>query len=238
MSTTPSRGAWIEEDKSTDSTVKMALVRYGLMVIAVILAIVSVFTVNSMLSTRSQNLQAQQVRIHELENNITTKDEEKAKERQVVVEQATGGLDRSRVNNDQKKIEELMGLVFEWQSMDGYMKNRKTVMDSYNIPQDSTFMVDFMPGEIEGVSREAPNGEMIYAFDKDLASKLDSVDTYVTDINGDTYSYFAVVQAHTTAEDNTTTQNFYATVFYDVVRDTIVNIEPNTVVGEVTDTGV
>lgn len=238
MSTTPSRGAWIEEDKNTDSTVKMALVRYGLMVIAVILAIVSVFTVNSMLSTRSQTLQAQQVRIHELENNIATKDEEKAKERQVVVEQATGGLDRSRVNNDQKKIEELMGLVFEWQSMDGYMKNRKTVMDSYNIPQDSTFMVDFMPGEIEGVSREAPNGEMIYAFDKDLASKLDSVDTYVTDINGDTYSYFAVVQAHTTAEDNTTTQNFYATVFYDVVRDTIVNIEPNTVVGEVTDTGV
>lgn len=238
MSTTPSRGAWIEEDKSTDSTVKMALVRYGLMVIAVILAIVSVFTVNSMLSTRSENLEAQQVRIHELENNIATKDEEKAKERQVVVEQATGGLDRSRVNNDQKKIEELMGLVFEWQSMDGYMKNRKTVMDSYNIPQDSTFMVDFMPGEIEGVSREAPNGEMIYVFDKDLASKLDSVDTYVTDINGDTYSYFAVVQAHTTAEDNTTTQNFYATVFYDVVRDTIVNIEPNTVVGEVTDTGV
>lgn len=235
---TPSRGAWIEENNTTDSTVKMAVIRYGLMAVAIILAIVSLVTVKSMLSTRSENLEAQQVRIHELENNIATKDAEKVKERQVVVEQATGGLDRSRVDNDQKKIEELMSLVFEWQSMDGYMKNRKEVMDSYNIPQDSTFMVDFMPGEIQGVSRKAPNGDVIYAFDKDLASKLDSVDTYVTDINGDTYSYFAVVQAHTTAEDNTTTQKFYATVFYDVVRDTIVNIEPNTVVGDVTDTGV
>lgn len=218
-----------EDDRAT--LVKKFFARNVLVIAAVIFMIISLIAFSAVTSNRGAQLDRQAADILSLEREVSTAKSTNDADYGQVLRIATGGVDNEHRREDDRVVEDLMETALTWDGISQYLEKRKQVMERFGFPEDSQFMRFFMPGELEGVARTAPSGETHYAFDKNISNAFDSLESHVVGVNGDVYSYIAVVGMRTKSTDGQASNLTYSILRYDVVDGRIVNIVAETAPG-------
>lgn len=205
-----------------------AVKRNGILVVAVVAALIVGLMTMSTSSGRAETLDEQDARILSLEQSVKLNKSEKNKDYAQVISQATGGVDSEHRAADEKVARDLMSTALTWDGMPAYMEARDEVMRAYDMDEESDFMKSFMPGEVQGAMRTAPSGKTYYAEDSDINSRFSDLSTTITDVNGDVYSYWGLVTMRVQSDSGQTSTPMYATVTFDVVDGKITNVRADT----------
>lgn len=160
------------------------------------LTIGAVSTVNL---SQSRSLLAQQDEKVELQNRIDQLSVENNTQITKVKAQANG-IDVNRVENDDKVAKELMETVFTWKSYDEYNEIRNTLMNKYQLSNDSSFMQTFMP-EIYNEVLDGKNYNRIDVGGYNIS--FNNMTSYVVSIDEKTkiYEYFTIVDVTSKSEN-------------------------------------
>jgi len=164
--------------------------------LVLVLTIGAVSTVNL---SQSRALLAQQDEKVELQNRIDQLSVENNTQITKVKAQANG-IDVNRVENDDKVAEELMEMVFTWKSYDEYNEIRNTLMNKYQLSNDSSFMQTFMP-EIYNEVLDGKNYNRIDVGGYNIS--FNDMTSYVVSIDENTkvYEYFTIVDVTSKSEN-------------------------------------
>ena len=164
--------------------------------LVLVLTIGAVSTVNL---SQSRSLLAQQDEKVELQNRIDQLSVENNTQITKVKAQANG-IDVNRVENDDKVAEELMEMVFTWKSYDEYNEIRNTLMNKYQLSNDSSFMQTFMP-EIYNEVLDGKNYNRIDVGGYNIS--FNGMTSYVVSIDENTkvYEYFTIVDVTSKSEN-------------------------------------
>lgn len=164
--------------------------------LVLVLTIGAVSTVNL---SQSRSLLAQQDEKIELQNRIDQLSVENNTQITKVKAQANG-IDVNRVENDDKVAEELMETVFTWKSYDEYNEIRNTLMNKYQLSNDSSFMQTFMP-EIYNEVLDGKNYNRIDVGGYNIS--FNDMTSYVVSIDENTkvYEYFTIVDVTSKSEN-------------------------------------
>lgn len=164
--------------------------------LVLVLTIGAVSTVNL---SQSRALLAQQDEKVELQNRIDQLSVENNTQITKVKAQANG-IDVNRVENDDKVAEELMETVFTWKSYDEYNEIRNTLMNKYQLSNDSSFMQTFMP-EIYNEVLDGKNYNRIDVGGYNIS--FNGMTSYVVSIDEKTkvYEYFTIVDVTSKSEN-------------------------------------
>ena len=173
---------------------------------------------------RSDTLVQQRVQAQALQQRVDEKVASNKKEVEVVVKQATGGFDFDAKKRDDAVVEPLFEKTVTWDGPEAYTKQREAIMEEFDIAPSSVYMREFMPGELEGASRTAPDGTVYFDAASDVRSSLDSFRSYAKGDDRGAPRYFAVIEGKTRVNDQTTP--YYATVEYTVRDEKVENIVP------------
>lgn len=160
------------------------------------LTIGAVSTVNL---SQSRSLLALQDEKVELQNRIDQLSVENNTQITKVKAQANG-IDVNRVENDDKVAKELMEMVFTWKSYDEYNEIRNTLMNKYQLSNDSSFMQTFMP-EIYNEVLDGKNYNRIDVGGYNIS--FNNMTSYVVSIDEKTkiYEYFTIVDVTSKSEN-------------------------------------
>ena len=125
--------------------------------------------------------------------------------RKFIVKDNTG-VDANRVEADKTLVTDLFTKCFTWSTSDEYIDARKTVMQDYNIDENSSFMTTFLPAasrktdEYGNVSTMIGDKLFDYTIDghyhnEGFNMKFDNLSSILVDIDKDTdmYSYIGTV---------------------------------------------
>lgn len=220
---------WLDNPNDPPKTrVEYALRRNGIMIVSVGLAAILVLMTVHTNSERSQTLDRQEAKIVSLEQAKKTTEGERTRSYEEITQDATGGIVAETRKKNDEVARGLFSSVFNWDGLPAYLEARGQVMRTYGLAEDSEFMRNIMPGEIEGVARKAPSGKTYYSNSTDLNSTFDGIDTVVTKVNGDVYSYWALVSARVQSDSGQTSSPMYLTATYDVIDGKIVNLNATT----------
>jgi hypothetical protein len=164
--------------------------------LVLVLTIGAVSTVNL---SQSRSLLALQDEKVELQNRIDQLSVENNTQITKVKAQANG-IDVNRVENDDKVAEELMEMVFTWKSYDEYNEIRNTLMNKYQLSNDSSFMQTFMP-EIYNEVLDGKNYNRIDVGGYNIS--FNNMTSYVVSIDEKTkvYEYFTIVDVTSKSEN-------------------------------------
>ena len=164
--------------------------------LVLVLTIGAVSTVNL---SQSRSLLAQEDEKVELQNRIDQLSVENNTQITKVKAQANG-IDVNRVENDDKVAEELMEMVFTWKSYDEYNEIRNTLMNKYQLSNDSSFMQTFMP-EIYNEVLDGKNYNRIDVGGYNIS--FNNMTSYVVSIDEKTkvYEYFTIVDVTSKSEN-------------------------------------
>lgn len=164
--------------------------------LVLVLTIGAVSTVNL---SQSRSLLAQQDEKVELQNRIDQLSVENNTQITKVKAQANG-IDVNRVENDDRVAEELMETVFTWKSYDEYNEIRDTLMNKYQLSNDSSFMQTFMP-EIYNEVLDGKNYNRIDVGGYNIS--FNDMTSYVVSIDENTkvYEYFTIVDVTSKSEN-------------------------------------
>ena len=164
--------------------------------LVLVLTIGAVSTVNL---SQSRSLLAQEDEKVELQNRIAQLSVENNTQITKVKAQANG-IDVNRVENDDKVAEELMEMVFTWKSYDEYNEIRNTLMNKYQLSNDSSFMQTFMP-EIYNEVLDGKNYNRIDVGGYNIS--FNNMTSYVVSIDEKTkvYEYFTIVDVTSKSEN-------------------------------------
>ena len=164
--------------------------------LVLVLTIGAVSTVNL---SQSRSLLAQEDEKVELQNRIDQLSVENNTQITKVKAQANG-IDVNRVENDDKVAEELMETVFTWKSYDEYNEIRNTLMNKYQLSNDSSFMQTFMP-EIYNEVLDGKNYNRIDVGGYNIS--FNNMTSYVVSIDEKTkvYEYFTIVDVTSKSEN-------------------------------------
>lgn len=164
--------------------------------LVLVLTIGAVSTVNL---SQSRSLLAQQDEKVELQNRIDQLSVENNTQITKVKAQANG-IDVNRVENDDKVAKELMEMVFTWKSYDEYNEIRNTLMNKYQLSNDSSFMQTFMP-EIYNEVLDGKNYNRIDVGGYNIS--FNNMTSYVVSIDEKTkiYEYFTIVDVTSKSEN-------------------------------------
>ena len=164
--------------------------------LVLVLTIGAVSTVNL---SQSRSLLALQDEKVELQNRIDQLSVENNTQITKVKAQANG-IDVNRVENDDKVAEELMETVFTWKSYDEYNEIRNTLMNKYQLSNDSSFMQTFMP-EIYNEVLDGKNYNRIDVGGYNIS--FNNMTSYVVSIDEKTkiYEYFTIVDVTSKSEN-------------------------------------
>ena len=164
--------------------------------LVLVLTIGAVSTVNL---SQSRSLLAQQDEKVELQNRIDQLSVENNTQITKVKAQANG-IDVNRVENDDKVAKELMETVFTWKSYDEYNEIRNTLMNKYQLSNDSSFMQTFMP-EIYNEVLDGKNYNRIDVGGYNIS--FNNMTSYVVSIDEKTkvYEYFTIVDVTSKSEN-------------------------------------
>lgn len=226
-------------DPDDDSTtmVKKFIIRNAILVISVLLAVSTLIIMTNVMNNRAEMLERQTAEILSLQQLKAAAAEEVDTRYAAAVRDATGGMDTERKASDDELVTELMETALTWKGMSAYLEARETVMRKYRFDEDSQFMKMFMPGEREGVVRTDPRGVKHYAYDKDISNSFESLETYVTEVDGDIYSYVAVVTMRTNSESGAASATSVSLLSYDVLDGRVTNMTASIAPGGVKRSG-
>ena len=164
--------------------------------LVLVLTLGAVSTVNL---SQSRALLAQQDEKIELQNRIDQLSVENNTQITKVKAQANG-IDVNRVETDDRVAEELMETVFTWKSYDEYNEIRNTLMNKYQLSNDSSFMQTFMP-EIYNEVLDGKNYNRIDVGGYNIS--FNDMTSYVVSIDENTkvYEYFTIVDVTSKSEN-------------------------------------
>lgn len=112
-------------------------------------------------------------------------------EKDINIVYSTTGIDGSRVQSDTWSIESLCDIAFTWSDYASYINSRNTLLEQYDIAEDSYFMTTFFPE----MSPYESNGEMVNDIDElSINCLFEDVEVYLSGIENDVYSYIFFVQ--------------------------------------------
>ena len=188
----------------------MVVVVFG--VIALVVALAS----SMMISINNGNVSNQEARIAELENQISLAEVGLDKEREAVVKEATG-VDANRKARDERYMRDIVSTATTWSDFQAYQTARRTIINDYGIAEDSDFMQVFMPDPSQYENSE---GESTNEIDSNkLNMSFDSMETYVSDIVGEKYSYVSIARIKTRSLDQDATADTYDIILYTTNED-------------------
>lgn len=188
----------------------MVVVVFG--VIALVVALAS----SMMISINNGNVSNQEAHIAELENQISLAEVGLDKEREAVVKEATG-VDANRKARDERYMRDIVSTATTWSDFQAYQTARRTIINDYGIAEDSDFMQVFMPDPSQYENSE---GESTNEIDSNkLNMSFDSMETYVSDIVGEKYSYVSIARIKTRSLDQDATADTYDIIIYTTNED-------------------
>lgn len=192
--------------------------------LVLVLTIGAVSTVNL---SQSRSLLAQQDEKVELQNRIDQLSVENNTQITKVKAQANG-IDVNRVENDDKVAEELMETVFTWKSYDEYNEIRNTLMNKYQLSNDSSFMQTFMP-EIYNEVLDGKNYNRIDVGGYNIS--FNNMTSYVVSIDEKTkiYEYFTIVDVTSKSENGGSIDYSLALQYKVTDRGQIMNLNGYTI---------
>lgn len=155
------------------------------------------------------------------EVSVVQEEVEVAQEEQHAAEkehaQAVTGLDVDRKSTDDQAAGQVMSTAMTWSTGQEYNDARKTLINTYNLAPDSSFLTTFLPDQM---CNETSTGEQVCMVDTDgLSAKYDSFESTVTDISIDKYSYFALVKMRVMSTDGSTSISQTVPMTYTVDGD-------------------
>lgn len=112
---------------------------------------------------------------------------------------STTGIDGSKVQADTWEIEALCDTAFTWYSYADYINARNTLMERYHVSEDSYFMTTFFP---EMTPYEKDGQTVNEIDDMSINCSFESVETYLSGMDGDTYSYIFFVRFSSRSEND------------------------------------
>lgn len=149
---------------------------------------------------RGQEIQLQQLQTRIDDLNVSIANQKKLNdEKDINIVYSTTGIDGSRVQSDTWAIESLCDVAFTWSDYADYINSRNTLLEDYDIPEDSYFMTTFFP---EMTPYES-NGETVNDIDKlSINCLFEEVEVYLSGMENDTYSYIFFVQFSSRSEND------------------------------------
>ena len=162
-----------------------------------------------MISTdRSSQLGEQYQTISGLENRKATLEAAISDDTAEAVHLASG-LDSARQSQDDGVVKKLLEQVFTWDSKESYDEARAKIKEQYNLSDDNTFLQTFMP-EVKNINTGDHEINEIDA--RGLNMTYSKMQSNVTNINGDLYTYFTVESSDSTGATAEGTSAFVYTV--------------------------
>lgn len=207
------------------------LLRNLLVIVAALAFAVTFLVLGGINNSRQDALESQQSEMLSLQGQLTMSQDEVAQNQSEAIRVATDGMDTAHKAADDEEVTALMKQALTWNGLSQYLNQREAVMAEYGFASDSQFMQVFMPGEKEGVVRTAPSGQTYSAFEKDMQSQFSSLSSYVTAINGEVYSYFAVVELRVASGSGAASEVAYVSMAYDMIDGAIANLDAYTTPG-------
>ncbi len=179
--------------------VKNKLKQFAPSLISGLVLVLTIGAVSTVNLSQSRALLAQQDEKIELQNRIDQLSVENNTEITKVKAQANG-IDADRVETDDRVAEELMETVFTWKSYDEYNEIRNTLMNKYQLSNDSSFMQTFMP-EIYNEVLDGKNYNRIDVGGYNIS--FNGMTSYVVSIDENTkvYEYFTIVDVTSKSEN-------------------------------------
>lgn len=158
-------------------------------VLSFIFMMVLIFSYFGSVSSDTSKVGTQDETIANLKSLISSEKSEQEKASAYTV-MATTGLNQARVDKDNDIAKTFIESVMTWDSYDQYVRIRRECMEKYGLDENSEFMKAFLPP----VTNSVLDGKNYNQIDTvGLNVQFEDMDTYVTDITGDIYFYFAFV---------------------------------------------
>ena len=120
------------------------------------------------------------------------------------------GLDSARQAKDDGVAKKLLEQVFTWDSKESYDAARAKVKEQYNLSDDNTFLQTFMP-EVKNINTGDREINEIDA--RGLNMTYSKMQSNVTNINGDLYTYFTLVTVESSDSTGATAEGTSAFVY-------------------------
>lgn len=227
----------VAADDDRPTRIRKFFGRNVLVIIGVSVLLISLLIASSISSQRSETLERQRSQILSKQNDQRQVNNDADKAYNEVVTEATGGVDLERKKEDDKVIHDLLDKALTWDGLAEYLDHRASIQRGFGLDEHSQFMTEYMPGEMAGVARKSPDGKMYYNYDEHMVNKLGDVTTWVTNVDGDVYSYAAVVSMRTSSRNGDSSAPTYSTLHYRMVDGKIADMVAETAVGGVTSSG-
>lgn len=169
-------------------------------IIGCVVVIVAAIYSTSVASNRQANLDSLDSQIASVKSRISVL-ETTANDEAASAVYIASGIDSARQAIDDAVVEEFLQIVFEWDSLATYNEARELVMSTYGLSEDDTFMTVFMPY----VASAEINGVEINDIDTNgLNMSYSEIESYVTNISGDYYTYFTLVTVESSDSNGAT----------------------------------
>lgn len=219
-------GSYTPDPDDTPGQIVLKFIsRNIIVIISAIVFLITITMTNSALADRKESLQTQEAEILQLEQNVSSRQEEESTAYNDAIASGTGGIDIKHKESDDKKMEELMKTALSWKGTSGYLNARSTIKDKYGFAEDSQFLSEFMPGEMQGAIRKDASGETHSAVDSNIASEFAGMNTMVTEINADVYSYVATATMRQLSDSGTASSDAVIYLRYRMVDGNPTNVE-------------
>ncbi|MET9711954.1 hypothetical protein ACFW3Z_03585 [Nocardiopsis alba] len=167
------------------------------LVAAGLLAVASIsysVTVNA----QESSLTEQERRIAELEERKAELEAEQENRGRVVVDDMSG-TDTARLEADEEFIGRMLDTALTWESHTEYESARAAMTTVYEIPEDSTFMTEFLPEAPMNVDSEGTEYALIDLLGLD--SQVSGFRSELLSVQGTEYAYLVLVDVRSTSDD-------------------------------------
>lgn len=194
------------------------LVIYGFAFFILITSIVAYFSTTGKYEA---SLYKQEMEIRSLEGQLDAQKEITQAAKDELIESSMG-LQTLRVDSDNKTVEDFMNYVLTWDDGTSYDAMRNDLLQSHGPVSNDNFFEIFLP---ENVSDDLYNYIDVF----NLNSRFESLESYVTQITPNIYSYFSFVEF--SARDKNGTEGTSKVICtYDVDSDSnILNLDAYTI---------
>ena len=187
------------------------------LLIGVVVFVGAVMYSNSKSGAMNDTISELQGQLTTLENEYALKLSTQTQENERVIKLVTG-VEQERKANDDSKMTSIMYDVVTWSSYAEYCQKRQNFIDTYG--EDEPFLNMFFPAVAVATSADGTQYNTIDTLG--LRLEFSSLNSYIVNINGNKYSYFAIVSV--TADGGNTKKSFVITYDMDA-NGTVTNLK-------------
>lgn len=193
-------------------------------VICSIIFLVSLGASSMIHKSYAKRAESARLSMSEQYNKLATLKASQKNDENAVNEEMTG-LDKLRVERDDKACEKFIKSVTTWSSSAEYKAARSDVIKKYKISESSSFLTQFMPE----VSDFKAGGLTFNEIDsKKINMLFTSMKSTVLSIDGDTYTYYTVVTVGSSNNKGATVSNDVAFIYSTNSDHQILSVEAYT----------